>query len=140
VFVSVSCGPLLDLTLGTSGKAKQLLPEPLEQIQYMTNAFVLLRTGISEEASVHMDMEPAGRSLMGEISERADLLQCFFPRDFLQMCFERAGMGHKLQPVVQTSVRLDVPVFRVPVEHGEDLAGVAGILSAIVHFQLHAHI
>ena len=58
---------------------------PVVLVVLLIYVIILLRTGISEETAVHMNMESAGRSLMGEIPERADLLQRFFPRNFLQM-------------------------------------------------------
>ena len=53
---------------------------------------------------------------------------------------QRTGMGDKLQSIVEAAVGFDVSELARLVEDAEDLFGLGGILSSVIHLQLHPHV
>ena len=62
------------------------------------------------------------------------------PWHFMQVVVQRHGMGHELQTVVQTAVRLDVQIDRSFVCDLQQTVGIRTALAAVVNLKLHTEL
>ena len=97
VFISVPCGPLVQLSLCSTTELEQLVPEFFNKKQDARNGRILCALSIAK----HMDVQTAGARLMAGIAHLHGLSQDGCPRHFCLMVGERHGVRHHLKAVVQ---------------------------------------
>ena len=140
ILIAIPIGPLLHLTVGAAAELEQLLPVLLEEKQDSCNDLLLLGDVVAKGGAVDMDMQAAGLGLMAPVVQLSGLLQNGLPRHGLHVVFEGHRMADHLEAVVQAAVMLAVDALRFCVGDLQQFPGLVVRFSALVQFDLNAHV
>ena len=137
---AVAGRPAVELTLRPSAEPQQLGPELLNEEHQTGDTFLLRLIGAAEGHAGNVDVQTAGIGAVAVVIQLLCLVEHCRPWHFMQVVVQRHGMGHELQTVVQTAVRLDVQIDRSFVCGLQQTVGIRTALAAVVNLKLHTEL